>query len=139
MNWEIKQQSLGLIQEQQFTFSQRWIWNPDEFYDSMILFFHQLKNGWWKSALHRYDGQGPGGFLQSLESTESCHSPHLGVSGWMEQNGKKHLFLQLLPVSMVLEWTKRRKDQSQREKKEKRNEVCPCHLSFHGLEFSLWS
>lgn len=55
----------------------------------MILFFHQLKNGWWKSALHRYDGQGPGGFLQSLESTESCHSPHLGVSGWMEQNGKK--------------------------------------------------
>lgn len=55
MNWEIKQQSLGLVQEQQFTFSQRQIRNPDEVYDSMILFFHQLENEGWNADFYRDD------------------------------------------------------------------------------------
>lgn len=45
----------GSSKNNSLLFSQRQIRNPDEVYDSMILFFHQLENGGWKADFYRDD------------------------------------------------------------------------------------
>ena len=123
MNWEIKRRSLGLIQEQQFTFSQRWIWNPDEFYDSMILFFHQLKNGWQKTAFHRYDRQSPGGSSRGGK-VQSPATHHVWDGTDWEQDGRARL---LPPASPSLYgcWSDRREEEKIRVKERKGDPIRP--------------
>lgn len=129
MNWEIKRRSLGLIQEQQFTFSQRWIWNPDEFYDSMILFFHQLKNEWWKTAFHRYDRWSPGSSPRGCRAQSPATHHIWDGTDWMQQDGRANSFLQLLPVSMGAGAIGKKKKRSEC----KREKEIPSVLSWPGI------
>lgn len=126
MNWEIKQRSLGLVQEQQFIFSQRWIWNPDEFYDSMILFFHQLKNGRWKTAFPCYDRQHLGSPSEGWKVQSPVFISEMAVTG----GHKRTRPLPLASPSLHGCWREKEDEEKIRREKGKRQgkyvlAICP--------------
>ena len=90
----------------------------------MILFFHQLKNGWWKTAFHCYDRQGPDSSFRVWKGqSPSTHHKGMAVAGWSTLE-ELDSFLWLLAVSKGC-WSDRKEKKIRVKERRQRKCVLP--------------